>query len=289
MKKWISLTLAVLFLLSCGCTRIEEPTDQPMVWFVSEQSASSSALSGELYDGPMDISHLLAALMNGPAEEGHRSPIPVGTTVRSCTREGRLISLDLSGAYGDLTGVELTLANYCITLTLTQLEGVDALRITVNGGSFPYGSATILRREDVLFSGAEEVPVELTAALCFRRPGGNELGVELRVFRLTERESATMAVMEALIEGPDEESLERLLPYDLEVYSARVDDGICYVDFPQYFLETIPEDETEQSLVVRSIAESLCSLGYVQSVQIFVEGESVESYGAVPISEPILG
>lgn len=286
MKKVLSLLIAGMFLITCGCAGEAEKHSEASVWFISNRASDFSALTGEPYDGLLDVPHLLAALMRGPTGEQNRSPIPKGTTVRSWSQEGGLLSLDLSGAYGDLTGVELTLANYCITLTLTQVEGVDAIRLTINGGSLPYGSGAPLRKEDVLFSGAEEIPVELTAALCFRRAGGGDLGVELRVFRLTESESPAMAVLEALVAGPSEESLTGLLPADMEVYSARVEDKICYADLSRAFLSEMPESREEQLLVVRSIAESLCSLGYIQGVQLLVEGETLSCYGWVDLTEP---
>ena len=40
-------------------------------------------------------------------------------------------------------------------------------------------------------------------------------------------------------------------------------------------------------LVLHSIVESLQSLGYVQAVQILVEGEPLSDYGQVDVSQPL--
>lgn len=81
---------------------------------------------------------LLALLMAGPEEEGSRSPFPAGTRVRAWHREENRVSVDLSEAYSGLAGVELSLADGCIVLTLCQLEGVEEVYITVEGRPRPF-------------------------------------------------------------------------------------------------------------------------------------------------------
>ena len=288
MKRYVVLLIALILLFTAaltGCAGAPEtPTGIPL-WFVRSDSAGNTSLQREYYAGPAEVADLTAALLAGPASDELTSPIPKGTALNTWNLSGSILHLDLSREYAALTGMDLTLANYCIALTLTGLDDVDGVRITVNGAA----RTGILRREDVLFSGAEEDPVELSAALCFHQTGGNELGVELRVFRLTENESAAMAVLKALIAGPRESGLERLLPPDLEIYSARVEAGICYADFSQTLLDSIPASEERQKLAVRSIVESLCSLGHIQAVQILVNGESPEYYGLVDVSQPLYG
>ena len=157
----------------------------------------------------------------------------------------------------------------------------------MDGREVSHRGKQIFREDDVVLSGAEEEPVELIAALCFRQTGGNQLGVEQRMFRLTESQSATLAVLQALLAGPEEAGLQALLPEGLEVYSARVESGICYADFSVTLLSDIPETGEEQQLVIRSIVESLCSLGSVQAVQILVEGEPLPYYGRIDVSQPM--
>lgn len=287
MKRRLSFLIALVLLFTAltGCAGGSNTSAGPSLWFVRSDGAGNTALEREHYTGPTEVGALTEALLAGPASDGLSSPIPKGTVLNAWKLTGSILQLDLSREYAALTGMELTLANYCIALTLTGLDNVDGVRITVNGVT----RTGILRREDVLFSGAEEDPVELSAALCFHQTGGNELGVELRVFRLTENESAAMAVVNALIAGPRESGLERLLPADLEIYSARVEAGICYADFSKALLDSVPESEERQKLAVRSIVESLCSLGHIQAVQILVNGESPEYYGLVDISQPLYG
>lgn len=270
----ILLTALLLTILLCACSDASEETEAPVLWIVSESEGGALSLRTQPYTGADTVPAVMAALL---------AEFPTEVYLRGWEQRGNAVQLALSESYGDLTGLDLTLANYCITLTLTQLQGVESVIIAVDGRP----GQQILHREDVVLSGAEEQPVELTAALCFRRAGGNELGVELRMFRLIESESATLAVLQALLAGPNEAGLTAILPPELTVHSARVEGGVCYADFSGLLLEQIPESAEEQTLVVRSVVESLCSLGHVQAVQLLVDGEPLTQYGQIDVSQPL--
>ena len=81
------------------------------------------------------IPGLLDRLLAGPAEPGLCSPFPEDLVLRSWTLENSQLRLDFSEAYEGLSGVDLTLANCCLALTLCQAEGVETVYITVEGGS----------------------------------------------------------------------------------------------------------------------------------------------------------
>ena len=72
----------------------------------------------------------------------------------SWSLEDGVANVELSAAYAGLVGMELTLADCCITLTLAQLPEVDGVRVTVNGGGQSYRDRRALYPGDMLFSGA---------------------------------------------------------------------------------------------------------------------------------------
>lgn len=73
--------------------------------------------------------------------------------------EGRL-HLDLSEQYGGLSGVDLTVADACLTLTLCQVEGVESVYVTVEGREIPYRRVQQLGPDDCCSP---------TAPMCRRR------------------------------------------------------------------------------------------------------------------------
>lgn len=290
---WLLLAAAAGLSLLAGCASDQEEGEGLLLWFAADQSLQevpTAALASQPYQGEASVPDLLAALLDGPeAGGGLVSAIPAGTRLLDWRVEDGIAHVDLSQPYGDLVGVDLTVADYSIALTLTQLEGVDGVRITVNGSDPEGGGGRVLYAEDVVFSGVEEEPVELSAALYFRRSGTQELGYELRVFQLTEEDDPTLAVLEALLEGPQDEGLAAILPEGLEVRSVRVENGVCYADLSAVLLESVPDSREEQELVVYSIVNTLCSLDTVDGVELQVEGEALESYGQLELDGPLSG
>ena len=286
---WLLLAAAAGLSLLAGCASDQEEGEGLLLWFAADQSLQevpTAALASQPYQGEASV----AALLDGPeAGGGLVSAIPAGTRLLDWRVEDGIAHVDLSQPYGDLVGVDLTVADYSIALTLTQLEGVDGVRITVNGSDPEGGGGRVLYAEDVVFSGVEEEPVELSAALYFRRSGTQELGYELRVFQLTEEDDPTLAVLEALLEGPQDEGLAAILPEGLEVRSVRVENGVCYADLSAVLLESVPDSREEQELVVYSIVNTLCSLDTVDGVELQVEGEALESYGQLELDGPLSG
>lgn len=278
-RRTAGLALAALaFCLALGCAPVGEEGQGLVLWFPvdPELDRASSALESCPYLGEeQTIPALLSALLAGPPQEETEltSIIPQGTAaprVLSYSLEEGVANVELSAAYAELVGIDLTLADYCITLTLTQLPGVEGVRVTVNGGGQSYRDRRVLYRSDVLFSGAEETPVELSAALYFRREGSDSLGYELRVLRLTEGSVPAKAVLAALIAGPEDEGLVPLLPGELSVHSVWVEEGVCTADLSSHLLD-LPQKE--RTLAARSIVETLRSLDAVDQVQLLIEGE----------------
>lgn len=281
------LCAALWLALACGCAPAAPTEDEGLrLWFLTQGRQLTAALDSCPYEGAATVPAMLDALLAGPPEEETElaAPIPAGTRVLSWSVEQRVAHVELSAAYAGLVGVDLTLADYCITLTLAQLPGVDGVRVTASGAGQSYRERHVLYPGDVLFSGAEETPVEVTAALYFRREGGDSLGFELRVFRLTQDKVPAKAVLEALLAGPKEEGLAPLLPAGLSVRSVWVDSGVCCADLSAQLLE-LPEGERGQA--VDSIVATLCSLDTVEQVQLLVEGESPGQFGGRDLSQPV--
>ena len=90
---------------------------------------------------------LLSALLAGPEQAGLVSPFPRGVAMQQWSwdeeRPGVLL-VDLSEQYGALADVSLSLADYSIVLTLSQVEGVEEVEITAGGRKVSYRSHQLL-------------------------------------------------------------------------------------------------------------------------------------------------
>ena len=149
--------LAVLCLL-CACRSKEEAPqseDGVFLYFVDSQSGTGSILKREVYNGSKipTVRELVTALLAGPGGELLHSPFPVNTSLRSWSLKDGVLTLDMSEHYGGLSGIDLTLADYCLTLTLCQIERVQQVRILVAGEELSYRAHGILDPSEVVLDG----------------------------------------------------------------------------------------------------------------------------------------
>ena len=84
------------------------------------------------------------------------------------------------------------------------------------------------------------------------------------------------ALLEALAQGPEDDSLVSLLPEDFSVISSRTENGVCYLNLPAH--GALPEREDERALMLEAIERSILSLSGVDEVQFLIEGAA----GSVP-------
>ena len=205
----------------------------------------------------------------------------------SVSIENGLATVNLSDAYAGLSGMDLTLADACITLSLCRLSSVERVSILVEGKPLPYREWQVMAASDVLLSHMDDEVRTLRARLFFVNEKTDALAYESRTLQLHEGQTKAAAVLDALLEGPENAGLQPVLPEGTEVVSVRVDNEVCYVSLSKEFLENIPEGLQQQKNVVYSLVKTLCSLSDIQAVQIAVEGETLEYYGGISISVPL--
>lgn len=291
----LALLAALVAFASCAKSSQEDEESGYALYFLSDLDASGGgdaiAASSVRFtpDETMSTEDCVRALMElllaGPDEAALHSPIPEGTALRSLKVSGRRAEIDLSAQYARLSGIDLSLADYCITLTLSQLPNVNAVSITANGSELPYRKTQVLLSADTLLSSRESGLRPITVQLYFLDSETGELRAEQQTLALYEGQTRVNALLEALAQGPEDDSLLSLLPEDFSVISSRIENGVCYLSIPANV--SLPEDEGTRALLFGSLEKSILSLSGVDEVQILIEGESgVGPAAAMDAPEP---
>lgn len=298
MKKTLAFLLCCLLLVS-GCafrgTADREDGTAYVLYFMKADlkgAPGSGALGTEtIYLRDMEGAEpgrlaeaLLTELLKGPLDEGLKSPIPAGTTLLSLEMEGSRALVDLSAAYGTLSGVALTLADYAVTLTLTQLPEISLVKITVRGRELDYRDKQTFTARDVLLAPEGDVVSTVPVTLYFLNADGALTGEE-RTLALYEGDTQVSAVARAMENGPESKELSASLPEGFRVKSVWLEENVCYVNLSSALLEELPP-ETPLSTPIQALGRSLCSLEAVDETRFLVDGEFAELYGSVSIAEP---
>ena len=298
MKKLLALiaVLAAALFAFSSCTERAQVDEESgyALYFLSDLDTSGGAdaiaASGTRFtpDETMEtedcVRALMEALLAGPDDSGLRSPIPEGTALRSVVVSGRRAQVDLSAQYGRLSGIDLSLADYCITLTLSQLPNVNAVSITAEGSELPYRKTQVLLSADTLLSSRESGLRPITVQLYFLDSATGELRAEQQTLALYEGQTRVNALLEALAQGPEDDSLTSLLPEDFTVVSSRIENGVCYLSIPPG--AALPEDEDDRALLFESLEKSILSLSGVDEVQLILEGDGTETGPIIAAEEP---
>ena len=138
------LALAMALPLT-GCSLLERS-------YSSVERYSSSYYESEDRDvlQPETYQELVNALLAGPTQGGLVSPFPQGLSLQSWELEDGLLTLNFSEQYGGLADISLTLADYCLVLTLSQVEGVDTVQIQSAGHTYHSRSHQTMKADEVL-------------------------------------------------------------------------------------------------------------------------------------------
>lgn len=284
--------VAVLILLLLGAVVLffsgqTESGGDYALYFLAEPELArgSDAVAAEYCDLNLPEDTAAAARMvlerywAGPQSGGLKTPLPQGLQLQEVQFSGGRLNVDVSQPYRTLSGIDLTLADSCLTMTLAQLDGVYAVTVTVNGKLLEYRGEQEMRLRDMLLSTQEELVGTMEATLWFV----DEYGVlvrEKREIPVYEGKTRAESVIDALLGGPEGEGLIALFPAGFEYNSLRVEDGVCQVNLSA---EQLPILAGQEELALQALAKSLCSLDTIDIVRYLVDGESVRFYGAAMI------
>lgn len=294
-KRALLLLLAAALLAAAGCAVREGGSGKGTEYLVYYSALSDpdgkSAVEGEPHTLPAEretVPGLMELLLARPGSDGLTSPFPAGLRLRSWELEEGQLHLDLSEEYDRLSGVDLTLADACLILTFSQVEGVESVYVTVEGHELPYRSIQQLSAGDILLAGGADEPMAMGIDLWYLTPGGQALGVERRQIVKTADQTLVQAVLAAWAEGPEGEGLRSCLPEGSEIRSAELRDGVCVVDLSQGYLDGLPGSEKTAALTVYALVNTLCELDGVEAVQLYVEGEPAPAAGGLPLDRALI-
>ena len=293
-KRRMSLLASLLVLLTACSAPAgpEQGTEGVLVYYLlpEEEARGADRIGARweslaLPEGADDLTEARAVverLMAGPEDESMYSPLQEGVELLGLELRDRTAYVDFSGEIRDLSGVELALADYCLTLSLTALDSVRAVTVTAQGRPLGQQPKQVFYERDVLLSDMGDVLQTVEVSLYFLNADG-ALAAEKRMLSLYEGQTLAEALVAALLEGPESRELLRAVPEGFAINYVRVDSGVCYLSLPASSLALLPQDGQTQQMILWSLADSLYSIDSVEEIRLLADGEELKLFGSVPV------
>lgn len=156
MKRLITLLLALSMAL-CACAFPGSHEGQTAFYY---PVAASSYTMEEAYIQPeyrqitdTELAQLLRVYLLGPQDnQSFSSPFPAGTGLVSVSMEDGLLDVTLSTGFSACTGLELTIACACLTMTCLELTQAETVRIRADGAQLDGTPWVQMQRSDLLLT-----------------------------------------------------------------------------------------------------------------------------------------
>lgn len=294
MKKFISLAMAIILIISLGgCFRTKE-TKSINIYFKSLQS-NELVVDEIKYLGSQNTVDMatfaMDNLLSGPQDSSYKKTLPDGATLLSLSVKDEVANVDFSEEFALFNGIEELLARFSVVRTLCDIPGISKVSITVEGKPL-VSNATgnevgILSKKDVVLDVdiVNSDTVTTTITLYFATSDAMALKAESRKIETQNTISIEKNVISELIKGPSSPELGSVIPSGTKVLNVETKEGVCYVNLSAEFVSKFSGGTG--MLTVYSIVNSICSLESVQSVQILIEGEKGAEFGNFVLDEPI--
>ena len=237
--------------------------------------------------------HLLERMKEDPKKDGMISAVPADVEFLSVHLEDKKAVVDVSSSYLALENAQEVVCRSAIVWTLTSLEMIDNVELTVEGRTLRNQQGKeigVMNRENVRIDG--DVPAETTEyailKLYFTNADGTDFQIEDRVVEVNANQAREKTILEQLIAGPLEKGYYHTVSADTKIRDVTTTkDCICYVNLSQDFLTKTATANINDVVTVYSIVNSLSELEEVDKVQFLMEGEKIEDYkGVLDFSTP---
>lgn len=281
--------MATLFMLIClvlmaACG--EEQVDQTRIYSVYYVSNSETKIEMHEYyvtaeELEAQVAELLTALATTPAKLEYKAPLAMGFQVQSVEVNKGKVHLDVTEGYNNLSVTTEVLVRAAIVRTLTQLNQINFVYITVNGNPLLDSLGNIIstmNRDQFVENDGNAINTyeEVKIKLYFANEAGDKLIAANRTREYNTNISLEKLVVEELIKGTSAEGLYPTINPSTKVASVTVRDGVCYVNLDDAFL-TQPYN-VSADVTIYSLTNSLVELNNVNRVQISINGDNSGVY-----------
>lgn len=228
---------------------------------------------------------VLHTLQEGPKVEGIAASVPEKLKFLSVGLVNDVAIVDVSKEYRSMSNIEEVICRASIVWTLTSLDFVKGVEITVEGNPLcsEQGKAFGAMDRDTVIIDGDVLSAETTEyailTLYFANQEETDLAAEERVVEVNSNQTREKTILEQLIAGPVEKDCRATIPAETKIRDVTTtNDGVCYVNLSEDFVTKHSGGKKPELLTVYSIVNSLCELDYIDRVQFLIEGKKLDEF-----------
>jgi germination protein M len=270
-----------MFMMLAGCGSKEQSGTPVDISYINKNETKLVKETHYLTstDTKDQIVEVLTLLCSVPDNKELRATLTSGINIITYAYENGKVTLSLGDKYKDLAKPTEVLTRAAIVRSLTGIEGVDGVTITVNGEPITdtSGNAIGIMTADMFVDNAgtqlEAVDTRITLRLYFANESGDGLvAVNRELSHNADISNVSMEklVVEQLIGGPVNGETYPTINPDTKLVNSTVKDGICYLTFDSSILTAVNNVTTD--VTIYSIVNSLVELSNINKVQFSIEG-----------------
>lgn len=276
--------LGISALSACGA---EESGDEEriQIYFISNSETKVEAHSHVLENTEFEeqLDELIQCLSTNPEKLEYKAPLLMNFQVLDVSWDGEKVLLDVDKSYLNLPVTTEVLVRAAVVRTLTQLEKVNYVGITVEGAQLTDSLGNVvgwMSADRFIDNDGSAINTydQVRIVLYFADESGNRLIAAYREKYYSTNISLERFVVDELLAGPSGhvEGIYPTINPATKIISVMTKDGICYVNMDESFLGVTNNVSTEVS--VYSIVNSLVELSNINKVQILINGEALPGF-----------
>lgn len=280
----ILAAFAVLALSACGAED-EQNENAVQIYYISNSEKKVEAHSHvmESVETEEKVDELIQCLSTNPEMLEYKAPLLMGFQVLSVNWDGEKVLLDVDASYLNLSVTTEVLTRAAIVRTLTQLDKVNYVGITVEGNQLSDSLGNVvgwMNADRFIDNDGNEINTydQVKVKLYFAGEDGTNLIAAYREKYYFTNIPLERFIVDELLAGPSGhvEGLYPTINPSTKIISVMTKDGTCYVNMDESFLTVVNNVSTEVSIY--SIVNSLVELNNINKVQILINGEEPSGF-----------
>ena len=295
-NKFLIIMIVLLSITLISCKKKEMPPLAENEYNIYYLNTNINTLVESLYTAASSksdtnglIKELMTHFLKVPDDLEAVGALPDKVTYQGFNRDGNILYLNFDTNYQSMDVSREVLARAALAKTLTQIDGIDY--ISIRSGDQPLINALgenvgLISSSNFINSVSNVNSFEkATLTLYFADEEGTKLVPETREMFYDMNTSKERLIIDELMKGPANTKLKATIPNDTKVISVTVNEGICYVNFDEGFLNALPD--VLDSITIYSIVDSLSELPNISRVQILVNGKSDKNYNSISLGTSV--